>query len=395
MRAVVLGPLAVGLVGSVLMIAIANEFPTAQQLGPVLLVAIAVATTAFGILLPRLVARFDSLGREILVVSLAAMVTTGATITLSAGMLMVQPTQLGILVLVALVGAGFGVLVEYAVARDLAADALQLRRTAHDIARGELATRSDLGRRDEIGQAGRALDRMAARMAGLEDERAAARSARQAFLAAVGHDLRTPLTALRAALDALEDGLAPDPPRYFHAMRTDIDAIRRLVDDLFLLARIEGGSLDFERVTADLSELADDAVEALNPVAVQKGVSVRVEVDGGTMAPVGANEVSRVIRNLLDNAIRHAPAGSEVVIELSSRDGGVLVRVLDEGEGFSADLRADVLRGTDAIVRSAEGGGGAGLGLAIVRGLVDMHGGRIWLDEGKGGRVSFWVPATG
>jgi len=233
---------------------------------------------------------------------------------------------------------------------------------------------------------------MAARLAGLEVERTAARSARQAFLAAVGHDLRTPLTALRAALDAIEDGLAPDPPRYFSAMRADIDAIRRLVDDLFLLARIEGGSLEFERVMTDRAELTDEAVEALTPVAARKRVRLRVRAEDGLLAPVGPSEFSRIIRNLLDNAIRHAPDRSEVVVALAHNEDGVVVRVLDEGEGFDPELRDRLLGGAAGIARPADRGGGAGLGLAIARGLLDAHGGRIWFESGDGGRVAFWIP---
>jgi len=178
-------------------------------------------------------------------------------------------------------------------------------------------------------------------------------------------------------------------------MRGDIEAIRRLTDDLFLLARIEAGSLDFERVPADLAELADEAVEALTPVAVQKSVRLRVAMDGSTMAEVGISEISRAIRNLLDNAIRHTPRGSEVVIELAQQDGGVVIRITDGGDGFTDDLR-DAIFGTPARAISSQGRthGGAGLGLTIARGLVEAHAGRIWAEDGPGGRVAMWIPAT-
>ncbi len=394
MRIVAFGPAMVAIVGIVLIFGLGGQLPLAQNVAPALLLGLAAVTTVIGAVLPRATARFDSLHDEILLVSLAAMVTTGFAIALSAAVLVLQPAQIALLLIVALVGAGFGIIVEYALARELSADARRLRVTAGRIGKGDLGARSGIERADEIGQAARAIDTMATRLASLESERADARSARQTFLAAVGHDLRTPLSALRAALDALEDGLAPSPGRYFSAMRADIDAIRRLADDLFLLARIEGGNLEFERVPADLSELADEAVEALTPVAVRKSVRIRVQADDGTMASVGPNEISRVIRNLLDNAIRHTPDGSEVIVALSSHDGGILVRVLDEGDGFDAELRQRLLKGFGRTARPDDGRGGAGLGFAIVRGLVESHGGRLWFEDGRGGRVVFWVPAS-
>lgn len=394
MKIVAVGPGIVAVAGIILVLGFGGEFPLAQQVAPALLLALAAVTTIVGALLPRATARLDSLHNEILVVSLAAMVTTAIAIALSAAVMILEPSQIGLLLVVAFVGAGFGIIVEHALARELSADARRLRATAGQIGKGDLDARSGIERADEIGQAARAIDTMAARLASLESERMDAGSARQAFLAAVGHDLRTPLSALRAALDALEDGLAPSPDRYFSAMRADIDAIRRLVDDLFLLARIEGGNLEFERVPVDLSELADEAVEALAPVAGRKGVGIRVQADDRTIAPVGPNEISRVIRNLLDNAIRHTPDGSEVLVALSSHDDGIVVRVLDDGDGFDAELRERLLKGLTRSARPDEGAGGAGLGFAIVRGLVESHGGRLWFEDGVGGRVAFWVPAS-
>ena len=305
-----------------------------------------------------------------------------------------QPGQLALLLIVSIMGAGFGLVVEYGVARGLAADARQLRMAAARMAQGDLTARSGVDRADEIGQAARAIDMMAARLAALETERASERTARQAFLAAIGHDLRTPLAALRAALDALEDDLVPEPRRYFAAMRKDIEAMRRLSDDLFLLARIEAGPFEFERVPADLSELADEAVEALTPVAVQKSVTLRVSMDGSTLAEVGISEVSRAIRNLLDNAIRHAPPGTEVLLDLAQQDAGVVIRVLDRGDGFSDDLRYRIFSLPARPIRS-EGRplGGTGLGLTIARGLVEAHDGRIWVENGPGGQVAMWIPA--
>lgn len=394
MKIILLGPAIIAVAGIVLVMMIGGGSPVAERLSIPLFLLFGALTAVGSLLLPRLIMRLRSLRRVILVVALAAMTTAGTTIAVSAGVMIVEPAQPMLLLVVAVMGAAFGLVVEYAVARTLSADALRLRVAAARIAKGDLDARSEVDRADEIGQAARAIDAMASRLETMETERRAVRVARQAFLTAVGHDLRTPLAALRAALDALEDGLAPDPPRYFAAMHRDIEAIRRLADDLFLLARIEAGGLQFERIQADLSELADEAVEAMTPMAVQQGVALRVATIGANVAEVGTSEFARAIRNLLDNAIRHAPSDTEIVLELTGHDGGVVVRVVDHGPGFSDELRR---RAFDGIARTVgtkgRTRGGAGLGLTIARGLVEAHDGRIWIEDGPGGRVAMWVPA--
>jgi len=390
----VLGPIIIAVVGVVLIMGLGENGPVARPVAIPLFIGLAAGTIVVALVIPRFIARIRSLRREILAVALAAMVTAGTTIAVSAGLTFLQRGQLALLLVVSLMGAAFGLVVEYAVARGLAVDARELRSAAARVAQGDLSARSGVERADEIGQAARAIDMMAARLAALEAERINERTARQAFLAAIGHDLRTPLAALRAALDALEDDLAPEPRRYFAAMRKDIEAMRRLSDDLFLLARIEAGPLEFERVPADLAELADEAVEALTPVAVQESVTLRVSMKGFTMSEVGISEISRALRNLLDNAIRHAPPDTEVVLRLVEQDGGVVIRVVDRGDGFSDELRARIFSTAARPIRS-EGRplGGTGLGLTIAKGLVEAHGGRIWVEPGPGGHVAMWIPA--
>ena len=393
-----LGPIIIAVVGVVLIMGLGENGPVARPVAIPLFIGLAAGTIVAALVIPRFIARIRSLRREILAVALAAMVTAGTTIAVSAGLTFLQRGQLALLLVVSLMGAAFGLVVEYAVARGLAVDARELRSAAARVAQGDLSARSGVERADEIGQAARAIDMMAARLAALEAGRIHERTARQAFLAAIGHDLRTPLAALRAALDALEDDLAPEPRRYFAAMRKDIEAMRRLSDDLFLLARIEAGPLEFERVPADLAELADEAVEALTPVAVQKSVTLRVSMKGSTkgsrMSEVGISEISRALRNLLDNAIRHAPPDTEVVLRLVEQDGGVVIRVVDRGDGFSDELRARIFSTAGRPIRS-EGRplGGTGLGLTIAKGLVEAHGGRIWVEPGPGGHVAMWIPA--
>jgi signal transduction histidine kinase len=217
---------------------------------------------------------------------------------------------------------------------------------------------------------------------------------RRTLLSIVSHELRTQLAELRATLESLVDGVAPDPDRYLRSMQRDVDALAALVDDLFLLTRLEAGRVELHPEPVDLAELADEAVESLAPVASARGVTLRLHAGGPVPARGNATALGRVIRNLLDNALRHAPSGSTVDVTVRA-DGPPTVRVVDEGPGFPPGFGERAFeRFSRAEPSRARATGGAGLGLAIARGLVEAHGGRIWIEDPPGGRVAFELPAA-
>jgi signal transduction histidine kinase len=247
-------------------------------------------------------------------------------------------------------------------------------------------------RTDELGATAAALDAMIERLAAAEDQRRHDDQARRTLLAAIGHDLRTPLSALQAAVEALQDGLATDSARYLRSMSHDIAHLRALVDDLFLLARIEAGELNVDHQAVDLAEVADETLEAMTPVATSRDVELRLEAAGRVPVRGGPEALGRVMRNLVDNAIRHAPKRSDVVVRVFNGDSAT-VEVIDDGPGFDPAViaaafdsfsRADLSRNRDT--------GGAGLGLAIAKGVIEAHGGEIWANAGPGGHVTFRLP---
>ena len=221
--------------------------------------------------------------------------------------------------LIVVLGLGLiaGLSFAVSVAKPWTDDLQKLANTAARIADGDLTARTQVDRADEVGMAATAVDAMAARLAALDDERLRDEEARRSFFASVSHDLRSPLAALQAAVEALQDGVAPDPARYLASIEHDVRILNQLVDDLFLLARIESGGFEYERVPVDLAEIADEAIEVLAPVSQRAGVHLRLDVDGSLPVSSGPQPSGRVIRNLLDNAIRHAPAGSEVTVTVS------------------------------------------------------------------------------
>jgi signal transduction histidine kinase len=142
----------------------------------------------------------------------------------------------------------------------------------------------------------------------------------------------------------------------------------------------------------DVSELADEALDTLRPVANREGVRLRLNATGSVVVPAGPEALGRVLRNLVDNAIRHAPHNSEVVVEV--RNGtGATVTVVDDGPGFDPGfVDAAFERFTRADPARSRDTGGSGLGLAIAQGFVTALGGEIWAEPGPGGRVGFRLP---
>ncbi len=368
-----------------------TDDPTATVLA---LAGLTAGTVAAGLALRAVTRRTPSLRNQVLAVTLASLVVGAAAAVVLARLMVLDPDELPTVAGALAVTAIFATLLVLTASSPLGRDVRRLETTVRAIEAGDRSVRSGVVRADELGHVARALDELTARLDALERERASYEAERMAMLSSVGHDLRTPLSALRAAVEALADGVAPEPERYLRSMQRDLEALSSLVDDVFLLASIESGRLELRAEAADLTEIADEAVEALAPVAAARRVALRVDADG--RVPVAGNPAAlgRVIRNLLDNAIRHAPGGSTIQVVVRD-DEGPSVQVLDEGPGFPADFAAHAFdRFARADPSRARATGGAGLGLAIAQGLVEAHGGRIWIEQPPGGRVSFALPAA-
>jgi len=355
----------------------------------VAVVALTAASIVAGFAVRAVTRRTRSLRLLVLVIAVASL-AIGAAAAWTLGRLMVLDAETAQAVIsVLVVAAAFTAVLVLVATVPLGRDARALESAVRRIEHGDRDARAGVHRADELGHVGRALDELSARLAELERERAGYEREREVMFSSVGHDLRTPLSALRAAIEALADGIAPDPDRYLRSMQRDVEALGALIDDLFLLSRIEAGRLDLHREPVDLAELADAAVESLTPVAATR--DVHLELESPSPVPVSGNAAAlgRVLRNLLDNALAHAPAGS-IVRVVVAREVRPRVEVIDQGPGFPAEFSAQAFeRFARADPSRARDTGGAGLGLAIARGLVEAHGGRIWIDAAPGGRVSF------
>jgi signal transduction histidine kinase len=253
---------------------------------------------------------------------------------------------------------------------------------------------------DELSELAVAANAMIDQLRAEEAARDQSDSARRDLVAAVSHDLRTPITSLRLLAEAVGDEIVHGEQRrgYLKRMRTHIDALSALIDDLFELSRLEAGDISWSLERVPLRELVGETVEAMRLQAEAKGVSVVANVPD-ELDPARANpeKLQRVLFNLIQNAIRHTPADGSVVVRAEPVSAGIEIEVADSGDGISADERDRVFAafyrgGVDA----ARTGEGAGLGLAVSRAIVEAHGGRIWLaDSSVGTSIRFSLPAAG
>ena len=208
------------------------------------------------------------------------------------------------------------------------------------------------------------------------------------------HDLRTPLANMQAMLEAIEDDLAA-PEEYVPVLREQVRVLSVLVDDLFELARIDAGVLTLELLRLPVAPVVSSSIRSIEAEARGRHVRLAAEVDDDITALFAPDKVERVLMNLLTNALRHTPSDGAVVVLVDPRPDEVRVAVEDTGEGIDAEARERMF---ERFWRADESRSsrGAGLGLAIARGLVEAHGGRIWAEnrEGGGARVCFTLPAS-
>lgn len=327
--------------------------------------------------------RYGSMQLAIQVASIGVGVVTGVAVLLAAQTMFLSEHDRNLVLLALGLGTALGVSLAIAIGRSMGEDLSRIGVTAARIADGDLNARTGVDRRDELGMAADAIDDMAGRLAATEEER-------RIFLASVGHDLRSPLASIRASVEAIEDGLAPDTGRYLRGIANDADHLARLVDDLFLLSRVEAGRLELAPEQFDLTELADGAVEAAAALASRNGVTLRSTSHQATEVTADEMAISRVLRNLIDNAVRHSPEGGTVLVDIGTQPNGATFRVIDEGPGFDPAIRMTAF--DRFVTADPSRARGAGLGLAIARGIVDAHGGAIAIEDGPGGRVAVTLP---
>jgi signal transduction histidine kinase len=221
-------------------------------------------------------------------------------------------------------------------------------------------------------------------------------ASRRQLVAWVSHDLRTPLAGLQAMSEALQDGIAADPARYHRQIHAEVTRLSAMVEDLFELSRIQSGTLSLALDPVEAGDLVSDMVASMEPLASARGVRLAGAAGCSLLVQADARELSRALANLVTNAIRHTPQDGRVLVAAAAEADGVLLTVADGCGGIpEADLASvfDLAwRGTPARTPGADGG--AGLGLAIVRGIIEAHQGQVSVvNVGDGCRFEIRLPA--
>lgn len=237
------------------------------------------------------------------------------------------------------------------------------------MARGDYERRVRTTSRDEVGDLARAFNQMAADLGEVD-------RIRKDLIATVSHELRTPITALRAALENLVDGVADPDPEQFRTMLDQVERLGGLVSQLLDLSRLESGDLPLDRRRFEVRPFLEQAVRE-QALHAPDGVHLVVETEPDWKASGDPDRLHQVVANLLENAVQHSPDHGTVTVSARPTSDGLCIEVLDEGPGIPPEEASRVF---ERFYRSGTGraaDGGTGLGLAIARWVVDLHGGEI------------------
>lgn len=329
------------------------------------------------------VVRGCSLGVQATVASLTTVAAVGAGALSAARAMFLSGEALEALVVVMIAAGTVGMIAALILGGRVRAASGALGAAARRIGTEDWQGSAGMPPTRELAGLARELEAMSVRLEEARGRERALDASRRELIAWVSHDLRTPLAGIRATAEALEDGVVSDPEtvaRYHRTLRCEAERLAGLVDDLFELSRINAGALQLQMERVPLLDLVSDALAAADPVASAKGVRLEGRLTAETPElELSPAEISRVFRNLLENAIRHTPRDGTVRMEVGLTDGHAVVTVADACGGIPEQDLARVFdlafRGEPA--RTPEGGAGAGLGLAIARGIVEAHRGEI------------------
>ena len=268
----------------------------------------------------------------------------------------------------------------------------RLRDAAEQIAAGKLDTRVQVKSKDEVGRVGLAFNHMAGELQRQE-------GLRKVMVADIAHELRTPLSVMQVNLEAMKDDLLPASPEELDGLHHEVIRLSRLVEDLRLLSLADSGNLHLRSDLIDVNALVETAVRRMKPQAEAQGVILGATLSSKPATIVGdEDKLHQVLANLMSNALRFTPSGKRVEVGVQADLQQVTLQVADEGQGIDPtdlpDLFEPFFKGDRARSRNDSG---SGLGLSIVKQLVELHGGQVQagLPESGGLQVTVWLPAAG
>ena len=290
-----------------------------------------------------------------------------------------------LLIFASLIATGFGV----SVTTHLTQRINSLSSAAQNLALGQFDTRLDVQGSDEIAQLAQSFNWMAESLAKIDEQKRMIDQTRRDLIAWVSHDLRTPLAAMRAMLEAVDDGVVDDAEthdRYVKNCLNEIGHLSHLINDLFELAQIDTGQLVLKKEMINLPILVTDTISSLKPHAAQHGIVLQAKlIETNAQVLVDSLKIQQVLHNLIDNAIRYTPQGDTVTVEIKSSKHDVLVTVHNPGKSIDPDHLPYIFESFYRVEKSRkpdqDGRRGTGLGLTIAKRFVEAHQGRIWVES--------------
>ncbi len=288
----------------------------------------------------------------------------------------------------ALVAGGLALLMGTLLFLRITSPLRKLQQATQALAAGDLEARVPVSSQDELGQVAQSFNQMAARL----DQQ---QQLRKQMVADIAHELRTPISVMQGTLEAMLDGVLKPEPGELQGLHAETRRLARLVEDLRLLSLADAGQLTLEHSRLNLSALAERVVSRMEPLAQLRNIALRVESDPLPDVEGDPDRLAQVLTNLIDNALRYTQPGGQVTIRLARHDGQVHLTVTDSGPGippeelpfvFERFWRGDKSRSRDS--------GGSGIGLAVVKQLVNLHGGTVNVESqlGKGSVFQVLLP---
>jgi signal transduction histidine kinase len=363
-----------------------------------ILAAVLVATGAAGVGVALLVRRYmsgRSLRAQLVVAGLTALAVLTANIAAAASLMFISTHNLNLLVVLCAYTLATTIGPAWLIGLGLSRRIGAIEAAARRIAGGELTARVPVEGSGEVASLAAEFNRMARELETANARRDRIERSRRDLFAAISHDLRTPLASVRVAVEALLDGVVDDDAtrqRYLHAASSEVQRLSVLIDDLFELTTLDSGELRLRTEQLRVEDIVSDAIDSFRPQVERAGI--RLEFEPGETPPVAVdpNRLTRVVLNLLQNAVRHTPSDGTITLQTVATPGGAQVVVADTGDGIAVEdlphvferfWRADRARTRD--------GAGSGLGLAIARGIVEAHGGLIAVESAPGQGTTFRV----
>ena len=328
-----------------------------------------------------------------------ASILTFFNVWFSAQLMFVSQHDLSLAIVLLIFAGGMAMVLGYFLSSTITERIHLLKGAAEKLAQGDLRTRVPVNGHDEVAALSTTFNQMAEQLQAADQKQREMESLRRDLIAWVSHDLQTPLSSMRAILEALSDGVVEEPEmvrRYLLTAQRDVMSLSALIDDLFQLSQLDTGGFPLYRAQASLSDLVSDTLESFSQLARQQEITLEGQVESD-VDPVfmDTQAIGRVFNNLISNALQHTSSGGRISLWVRRTALGAEVTVSDTGEGIRPQDIPHVFerfyRGEKSRNRRT---GGAGLGLAIASGIVSAHGGDIHVESqlGKGTQFTFHLP---